>query len=278
MTSKILQRYKAANGVAYSKSGSGEPIVLVHGVGLRAEAWLQQIPELTKTNTVYAIDMPGHGESELLANDKADLDHYVDTIADWIKAVIKEPVIIFGHSMGSMIALNFAVRYSALCVGVCALNTVYRRSEKATNAVQQRALAMINNPELDRVEAPIKRWFNQNGSSFEKNMSELCHRWLSIAPAEGYARAYYIFSENDAPTDDALSEIKVPVTFITGDKDHNSSAEMSQQMASICPNGSYVIIPHSGHMLQLTHPEELNLVLVKFIQNVKNKETQNDCN
>ena len=113
MTSKILQRYKAANGIAYSKSGSGEPIVLIHGVGLRAEAWLQQISELTKTNTVYAIDMPGHGESELLANDKANLVDYVDTIADWVKAVIKAPVIIFGHSMGSIVvAIKQLMRYS----------------------------------------------------------------------------------------------------------------------------------------------------------------------
>ncbi len=269
MMLKTLQRYKSTNGIAYSKSGSGDPIVLVHGVGLRAEAWLLQIPELSKTNTVYAVDMPGHGDSELLADANRCLDSYVDAIATWIKAEIQVPVIIFGHSMGSMVALNFATRYSTLCAGVGAMNSVYRRSNEAANAVQQRAKSMTNNPELDRVEVPIKRWFKQEGSSFEKNMAELCRSWLEIAPAEGYARAYSIFSENDGPADKALSEIKVPVTFITGDEDSNSSALMSQQMATICSNGSYAVIPNSGHMLPITHPEALNQLLVQFIEKCK---------
>lgn len=276
MTLKILQRYKSTNGIAYSKSGSGDPIVLIHGVGLRAEAWLQQIPELSKTHTVYAVDMPGHGESELLADIHTGLENYVDVIAAWIKAEIQAPVIMLGHSMGSMVALNFAARYSALCAGVGALNSVYRRSDKAAQAVQQRAKNMNSNPDLDRVEAPIKRWFKQDTSAFEKNMAELCRSWLEAAPAEGYARAYSIFSENNGPDDKALSEIKVPVTFITGDEDSNSSALMSQQMASICPNGSYAVISDSGHMLQMTHPKELNQLLVQFVEKCKKIEKETE--
>ena len=276
MTLKTLQRYKSTNGVAYSKSGSGEPIVLVHGVGLRAEAWLQQIPELSKTNTVYAIDMPGHGESDLLTDAKTSLEDYVDVIAAWIKTEIQVPVIMLGHSMGSMVALGFATRYSTLCAGVGALNSVYRRSDEAAHAVQQRAKSMADNPNLDRVEAPIKRWFKPDASGLKKSMAVLCRSWLEMAPAEGYSRAYSIFSENDGPDDKALSEIKVPVTFITGDEDSNSSALMSQQMASLCPNGSYEVISDSGHMLQVTHPEELNQLLVQFIEKCKtiNKETK----
>ena len=270
MTLKILQRFKSTNGVAYNKSGSGNPIVLVHGVGLRAEAWLLQIEELSKKNTIYTVDMPGHGYSDLLAGANASLEDYVDVIATWIKEEIQVPVIIIGHSMGSMIALNFATRYSTLCAGVGAMNSVYRRSNEASSAVQERARAMTNNPELDRVEAPIKRWFKQNGSSYEKNMAELCRSWLEIAPAEGYARAYSIFSENNGPDDKALTEIEVPVIFITGDKDSNSSALMSQQMASICPYASYAIISDSGHMMQMTHPKELNQLLVQFLEKCKN--------
>jgi flavin reductase (DIM6/NTAB) family NADH-FMN oxidoreductase RutF/pimeloyl-ACP methyl ester carboxylesterase len=276
MTSKILPRYKSSNGLTYSKSGSGEPIVLVHGVGLRAEAWLEQISELNKTNTVYAVDMPGHGESELLINKNAGLEDYVDVIAAWIKTEIAAPVIMLGHSMGSMIALSFASRYSELCMGVAALNSVYRRSEAAKQSVQQRAKSMINNPNLDRVNAPMKRWFKPDSSAFEESMAKRCKDWLESAPAEGYARAYVIFSENDGADDKTLANITVPVTFITGDEDNNSSPLMSQQMAAICPNASNVVIPNSGHMLQITHPKALNNLLVPFVERCKiiNKETK----
>ncbi|WP_417228014.1 alpha/beta fold hydrolase [Amphritea sp.] len=266
MTLKTQQRFKSETGLAYLKTGVGSPIVLIHGVGLRAEAWLNQVPVLSEHHTVYAIDMPGHGESDLLADADAGLDEYVDLIATWIQAEIKEPVIMMGHSMGSMIALNFAARYSGICSGVAALNSVYRRSPQAKQAVQQRALDMIENPVLSNVTTPISRWFDDNAKGFEKQMASLCEQWLLAAPAKGYARAYQIFSQNDGPKDEALASLEMPAIFITGDGDANSSGDMSKRMAAICPNGHYAVIEHSRHMVQMTHPDEVNQLLVKFVK------------
>ncbi len=264
MTLKTQQRCKSNNGLAYFKSGTGDPILLIHGVGLRAEAWLHQAPALSKNHAVYAVDMPGHGESELLSEDSS-LQDYTDTIATWIESEIKQPVIIIGHSMGSMIALDFATRYQHLCHGVAALNAVYRRSKSAKQAVQQRAQDMIKNPDQDRVSTPIFRWFNQASQGFEKEMADLCSQWLSIAPAIGYARAYRIFSQNDGPANEALTRLSVPATFITGADDANSSGLMSQQMANLCQNGSYAVIDNARHMVQLTHPNEINSLLIEFV-------------
>jgi len=266
MTLKTQQRYKSENGIAYLKYGSGSPIVLVHGVGLRAEAWLNQIETLTQRHTVYAIDMPGHGESDLLAEEDSDLDDYVDAIAAWIDSEIREPVIMMGHSMGSMIALNFGIRYKAMCIGIAALNSVYRRTPQAEQAVQQRALDMINNPALDKVTTPIKRWFNRDPQGFEKQMADLCEQWLLAAPTAGYARAYRVFSRNDGPQDEALAALEIPVIFITGDGDSNSSGEMSQRMAALCPNGRYAVIENARHMVPMTHPDEMNQLLAEFIK------------
>ena len=264
MTLTTLQRFKADNGLAYFRVGSGSPVVLVHGVGLRAEAWLHQIPQLSKQHTVYAVDMPGHGDSSLEAASSTTLNGYVDAIAQWIETDIQAPVIIIGHSMGSMIALDFASRYPQLCNGVAALNAIFRRSDAARQAVQQRAREMVENPQLDRVSAPISRWFNTEPQGLELEMAELCRQWLSIAPAAGYAQAYQIFSLEDGPSDDDLASLTVPAIFITGDGDSNSSGEMSQQMAQRCANGRYAVIKDSRHMVQMTHPVEINLLLLEF--------------
>lgn len=266
MISKTQQRYKSDKGIAFLKYGSGAPIVLVHGVGLRAEAWLNQVEILSQQHTVYAIDMPGHGESDLLVEGSAGLEEYVDAIASWIETDIGEPVIMMGHSMGSMIALNFGIRYKALCTGVAALNSVYRRTPQAVQAVQQRALDMVMNPALDKVTTPIKRWFNRDPEGFEKQMSDLCEHWLLAAPAAGYACAYRVFSQNDGPLDEELAALEIPVIFITGDGDSNSSGEMSKRMAALCPNSSYAVIENSRHMVPMTHPEEINQLLAEFIQ------------
>ena len=265
MTLTTQHRFKSDQGLSYIKCGSGPAIVLVHGVGLCAEAWLHQTEALSASHTVYAVDMPGHGQSNLLAKESADLTEYVDVIAQWIDQEIKEAVIMMGHSMGAMITMQFAARYPRLCRGAVALNLVYRRSDDARNSVQERAQSMLNNPDIDRVSLPVLRWFGEAPKGFEKEMSALCATWLNDAPALGYAKAYDIFSRNDGPLDEELSNLNVPIAFITGDMDNNSSPEMSQKMAAITPQGMAHVIANSRHMVQLTHPNEVNPLLLDFV-------------
>ena len=46
MTSITLRRFKSSDGIAYSRAGEGVPVVFIHGVGLRSEAWYQQVEAL----------------------------------------------------------------------------------------------------------------------------------------------------------------------------------------------------------------------------------------
>ncbi|WP_312858733.1 alpha/beta fold hydrolase [Rhizobium sp. G21] len=61
--SPIPQRCKTPSGAAYAVAGAGDPLVLIHGVGMRLEAWTPQIEALSKRFEVIAVDLPGHGES-----------------------------------------------------------------------------------------------------------------------------------------------------------------------------------------------------------------------
>ena len=63
--------------------GAGEPLLLVHGVGLRAEAWQPQIDRFADRFRVIAVDLPGHGESTGLTGDPL-LPAYVD----WLDRVV----------------------------------------------------------------------------------------------------------------------------------------------------------------------------------------------
>jgi len=56
------QRSKTQAGAAYASWGQGEPIVLVHGVGMRLEAWTPQIEALSDRWRVIAVDLPGPGD------------------------------------------------------------------------------------------------------------------------------------------------------------------------------------------------------------------------
>ena len=110
-------------GLSAIISGTGPLIVLIHGVGLRAEAWNKQIDALSPHFRIVAVDMPGHGESPMLESSSALAD-YTDVVA----ATIEEPALLIGHSMGAMIALDLACRFPDRVGGVATRRTPHARS------------------------------------------------------------------------------------------------------------------------------------------------------
>ncbi len=92
------QRSETASGTAYAVTGSGAPLVLIHGVGMRLEAWAPQIAALSQRFEVIALDLPGHGESRPLPKG-ASLPDFVGRIATFLAEIDRGPVSVAGHSM-----------------------------------------------------------------------------------------------------------------------------------------------------------------------------------
>lgn len=263
MTLKTLQRFKSPTGLSYVKLGQGPFLVLIHGVGLRLEAWMNQLEDLSKKYTVYAVDMPGHGESDLM-KECTDISKYTDVIARWVKTELKSSVVMIGHSMGSMIALNLAIRYSELCSGVIALNSVYRRSTEAKKAVLARVQQIKHDINAQNVTGPVARWFDHPVQGNDVVYADLCCQWLNQAPLDGYRQAYEVFCLNDGPAESELKALKVPALFLTSRNDPNSLPSMSENMAAICPKGELYIVENARHMAPLTHSNEINTIMIGF--------------
>ena len=93
------------NGIAFLEKGEGEPLLLIHGVGLNAEAWGPQIEALSDTHRVIALDMPGHGGSALTGG---ELAAYVAQAVTLLDALGIPSANVVGHSMGAATALAIA--------------------------------------------------------------------------------------------------------------------------------------------------------------------------
>ena len=85
MTPSFLPAKENAGDVAAYVSGDGPPVVLIHGVGLRAQAWDAAAPHLQAAYCLHAVDMPGHGQSPL--NGAKTLDDYVARIAAYLASL-----------------------------------------------------------------------------------------------------------------------------------------------------------------------------------------------
>ena len=243
------------NQLSAIKMGRGVPLLLLHGVGLRAEAWNGQIDQLSEFCALTAPDMPGHGESPM-SNNLNKLADYTDMVA----SEIHQPTFVAGHSMGAMIALDLAVRYPDKILGVIALNAIYKRSPEAIKAVIERANSLDETQTPD-AEPPLNRWFGSELSPARN----ACEKWLTSVTPMGYKSAYHVFAQTNGLSQNDLSSIHCHCLFITGQDELNSTPNMSQMMASLVAKGDYAIIDKAAHMAPMTHYKEVSHHMKNFI-------------
>ena len=238
--------------LAAVRAGRGSPLVLLHGVGLRAEAWNAQIDALAEHVAVIAPDMPGHGQSAPLEVPPS-LAAYSDRVAE----ALDEAAFVVGHSMGAMIALDLAIRYPERVRALAALNAIYRRTPQAAQAVRQRAASLDDESPADP-SAQLARWFGEALSP----EAEACRDWLLEVSPAGYRTAYGVFATEDGPSDADLAALPCPALFMTGAAEPNSTPAMSEAMASAAPQGRALIVEGAAHMMPMTHPAAVNAALL----------------
>jgi (E)-2-((N-methylformamido)methylene)succinate hydrolase len=247
-------------GVAYIDVGTGQPVVLLHGVGLQLEAWAPQIEYLARTHRVIAIDMPGHGASSPIASGSS-LASFVDWFISALNELELEAVNVAGHSMGALIAGGCAVVAPERVRRVALLGAVFRRDEAASVAVRARA-AEIAAGQLDRL-APLSRWFGDSEKS-----SDVCQQiaqWLTNVDIGAYATAYNAFAEGDSTYADGWSRVECPALFLTGALDLNSTPQMSIDLAAAAARGEACVVPNHRHMANMTAPAEVNAALQNWL-------------
>lgn len=100
-----------AHEINYVTAGSGPPLVMVHGANFGWGVWYDNIAELSKHFTIYALDLPGAGRSSGL--DYKNLDphrDFVEVLAGFIDSLGIRDVSLIGHSIGAWAALQWALR------------------------------------------------------------------------------------------------------------------------------------------------------------------------
>jgi pimeloyl-ACP methyl ester carboxylesterase len=104
-------------GLAYERHGSGPPLVLLHGVGHRRQAWGAVLDRLTPHRDVVLVDLPGHGESPpLKLAGRPVLDALLAEVTGLLDEVALERPHLAGNSLGGRLALEAAVAGRAATV------------------------------------------------------------------------------------------------------------------------------------------------------------------
>ncbi len=95
--------------LAMETHGSGQAIVLIHGMGSAATAWKPIIPELAKQFEVITMDLPGHGRSPYSPIQKMDPTSLADLVLRNLKEIGIDQFHLVGNSLGGWISFEIAV-------------------------------------------------------------------------------------------------------------------------------------------------------------------------
>lgn len=265
MDTKKVATGRAPDGTAFDVYGNGEPVFLIHGVGLDRSVWVEQLAALSVTHhQIIVYDTLGHGASRLPPED-ASLSHYSQQLLSLMDHLRVPVANIVGHSMGALIALDFAINHPSRALRVAAISGVFSRSKQAKENVLARALRLRSSSQHDFADATISRWFGDPVSPCFQDATTKIRTIFSKLDPVGYARAYQTFATSDSINAHRFNELTMPSLFITGELDHNSTPAMSRAMAERAPRARLEILGNAGHMITMTHAKYVNEALIAFL-------------
>ena len=234
-------------------AGSGEPLVLIHGLGLSRRTWLPVLEALESRHEVLSLDLPGFGEAPPLEDGVTpDVPALTDAVEREMDAAGFTTAHVAGNSMGGWIALELARRGRARTVvaispagGGTRRERAYSRALlKVTRAVT-RALAPV--ADAVAVGGPTRTllfsafWARPNRLPREDTAYAL--RAYARAPAF-HAACDWLFANRAL----GLGEVDCPVTIAWGSRDVLLFPRQARHFLAQLPDADMLVLDRLGHI------------------------------
>ncbi|MGM0551478.1 MAG: alpha/beta fold hydrolase [Bacteroidota bacterium] len=257
-------RYKDVP-IAYSEfNPQGETVlVLLHGYLESSEIFTPFIEKLDKRIRVLAMDLPGHGRSDVLPE-----DHSMESMAEALQAVLKAAQVtncwIAGHSMGGYVALAFAQAYPEMGNGLCLLHSHPFADSETVKQKRMREIALVEHGKKELIaQSNIPNAFADE--NLEK-LHETVKGAIEIAlqtPAEGIiANLKAMKNRNDSSS--FLKRWAKPFLLILGKNDKYIDYNSLFDRLELPEQAIVVSLEESGHMGFVEESEAVAEVLEKF--------------
>lgn len=255
----------------YEIHGEGEPLVLICGLGVDLLCWASVIAEFSRGYKVITFDNRGSGRT-----DAPDVPYSIEMMADDTTGLLDtlgiEKAHILGHSLGSFIAQELALKYPHKLKSL----TLASSSTHLTNAVKH----------------IIKTWDRlfQEGVSLENRLRESLP-WLMtknfFAGPNAAEKAVVFLMSNPHPqslhgmthqtnacldydTRDRIHQISAPTLVIVGRQDLLMPIRMSKELAAGIPHAELVILKGGAHDLCGEIPDKFRMAVLDFLAKVDN--------
>ena len=244
----------------YAQSGrGGTPTVLfLHSAAGNADMWHSQLSHLEASHRVLALDYRGHG-SAVDAEGPYTLTALVDDIHHIVEDQELAPVVLVGHSMGGLVALEYARRFPDLVDGLLLLDP----AGDSTSLPEEQVRQILGTLDSDAYASFIEGYYRQLLAGATETTSEAVLDSLSQTPRQVVVSLMRdLFSYDPGPALDAYRGPRLSVITAVNEVPwalHNLVEDLPSDKVS-----------DTGHWLHMDRPDEINRVLDTFLESVGN--------
>jgi pimeloyl-ACP methyl ester carboxylesterase len=255
----------------YLKAGSGPPLILLHTVRTQLDHFQLVIPKLVDAFTVFAVDMPGMGWSDITAGASYAERALRRAIVEFVKTLDLDDVTLAGESMGATVALTASTELEGRVRRIVAFNTYdYPGGVSRANVV---ASIYVGGARLPAIGPVVARMENKPALGLVLrgglvDGSKLPHHYLAelrrVGRRRGYprvAREVYRNVDSMIAARALYGRVTAPVTLIYGDHDWSRIPEREANQ-SLLPGARSISLPHTGHFAALEQPARVAEILL----------------
>lgn len=247
-------------------SPDNPPLLLIHGGSAHAHWWDHIAVELARTYRVIALDLRGHGDSGWAVPPSYDIDDYVADIDAVVTQLHLAPFTLIGHSLGGLISLSYATRFSTTLKALVIVDMGPRLQPSRRMQLLSRIPAPIYRDEADLLHRfrllPEETWA-------EPALLQHIARHSARPLVDGRLtlkidRATFVRGPHDVSTQ--LSQITCPTLLIRGGASQTLSLERAKDMEALCPRLQLREVPGAGHHVFLDQPVAFLEAVRHFLQ------------
>ncbi|MDE1918620.1 MAG: alpha/beta hydrolase [Sphingomonadales bacterium] len=247
----------------YLEIGRGPPLVLIHTVRTQLDLFQHLIPLLTQRYTVYAVDLPGFGWSDIVPCASYTEPALRARLVEFIRKLGLVDVTLAGESIGAVLALTLATSPDLTVRRVLAFNTYdYLPGLERANLLASIIIKSVRAPVIGPLFAAMENRMILKGiisggfadpahlpASFIDELSKSGSR-------PGYskvARAVYRALPSFVAARELYDQVKVPVSLVYGDQDWSTPKERDANRDILRPE-VFKILPATGHFAAMENP------------------------
>jgi len=248
--------------LAYTDTGSGRPVVLIHGYPFNRSLWNEQIAALSGSYRVIAPDLRGFGESDS-SDGPSTMNRMAQDVALLLDHLGIPRVTIGALSMGGYVTFAFYKQFPSRVRGLILADTrAQADTEEAKQKRAQQAEKALSEGMAGIADAMLPKLLTPETVSKRPDIVKRVRDMMLKTKPEGAAAALRGMAERD---DQTTLKISVPTLIIVGAEDAITPVADSEKMNQAIAGSRLVVLENAGHVSNLERTEEFNEAVLDFL-------------